>query len=129
MPLNILVVEDSSSMRALIASAVEELADSEAVQAADGFEALKLLPSRRFDVIITDVNMPSINGLEIVNFIQANETYRKIPIIIVTTEAAVADRDKGLALGAAAYITKPFDPEDLKTLVQRLARRPPRLAV
>lgn len=129
MPLRILVVEDSSSMRALIATTVEELTDSEVVQAANGFEALKLLPSRRFDVVITDINMPEINGLEIVNFIKANETYRKIPVIIVTTEAAAADRDKGLALGAAAYVTKPFEPEDLKAIVQQVARRPPRLTV
>ena len=70
----ILVVEDSSSMRSLIASTVEEIEGFEAVEAGNGFEALKILPSHRFDLIITDINMPNINGLEVINFVRKNAT-------------------------------------------------------
>ena len=120
MPKKILVVEDSSTMRSLIASTVEELAGYETVEAGSGFEALKALPAHRFDLIITDINMPDINGLEIIHFVKNNAAYKTIPLIIVTTEQSVEDQKKGLALGAAEYITKPFDPEHLKAIVKRI---------
>ncbi|HEY5594978.1 MAG TPA: response regulator [Nitrospiria bacterium] len=122
MPKKILVVEDSSTMRSLIASTVEELTGYEAVEAGNGFEALKALPAHRFDLIITDINMPDINGLEIIHFVKNNAEYKNIPLIVVTTEQGDADRKKGLALGAAEYITKPFDPERLKAIVKRITR-------
>ena len=120
MPKKVLVVEDSAAMRSLISSTVEELSGFETVEAGNGFEALKALPAHRFDLIITDINMPDINGLEIVNFVKNNSTYKNIPMIIVTTEQGDEDRKKGLALGAAEYITKPFDPEKLKTIVKKI---------
>ena len=116
----VLVVEDSSAMRSLIASTVEELKGYETVQAGNGFEALKTLPTQRFDLIITDINMPDINGLEIINFVKGNTSYKDIPLIIVTTEQGEADRKKGLALGAEEYITKPFDPEKLQAVIRRI---------
>ncbi|HET6465803.1 MAG TPA: response regulator [Nitrospiria bacterium] len=119
MPKKVLVVEDSAAMRSLISSTVEELSGYETVEAGNGFEALKALPAHRFDLIITDINMPDINGLEIVNFVKNNSAYKSIPMIIVTTEQGDEDRKKGLALGAAEYITKPFDPEKLKTIVKK----------
>ena len=116
----VLVVEDSSAMRSLIASTVEEIKGYETTEAGNGFEALKALPSERFDLIITDINMPDINGLEIIHFVRNNASYKDIPLIIVTTDQGEADRKKGLALGAQEYITKPFDPETLKAAVKRL---------
>lgn len=116
----ILVVEDSATMRSLIASTVEELTGYETVEAGNGFEALKALPLQRFDLIITDINMPDINGLEIIHFVKNNTEYKDIPMIIVTTEQGEEDRKKGLALGANEYITKPFDPEKLKSIVKRI---------
>ncbi|MBI3995376.1 MAG: response regulator [Nitrospirae bacterium] len=118
----VLVVEDSAAMRSLIASTVEELTGYETVEAGNGFEALKALPAHRFDLIITDINMPDINGLEIIHFVKGNAAYKEIPLIVVTTEQGEADRQKGLALGAAEYITKPFDPEKLKAVVKRITR-------
>ena len=118
----VLVVEDSAAMRSLIASTVEELTGYETVEAGNGFEALKALPGHRFDLIITDINMPDINGLEIIHFVKGNAAYKEIPLIIVTTEQGEADRKKGLALGASEYITKPFDPEKLKAAVKRITR-------
>ncbi len=122
MPKKILVVEDSSAMRSLIASTVEEIAGYETVEVGSGFEALKALPAHRFDLIITDINMPDINGLEIIHFVKNNAAYKNIPLIVVTTEQSEEDRKKGLALGAAEYITKPFDPERLKAIVKRVTK-------
>ncbi len=118
MALKVLVVEDSSIMRSLIATTVEEIRGAKVVEAKSGFEALRILPKEKFDLVITDINMPDINGLEIINFLKTNPNYEKIPIVIVTTEAGAEDRKKGLALGASEYITKPFKPEELKRVVE-----------
>lgn len=116
----VLVVDDSASMRSLLVSTLEEIDGIETVQASNGFEALKALPMQPFDLVLTDINMPEINGLEIVHFIKNNQTYRNIPLIIISTEHGQADIRKGLALGAQKYITKPFDPEQVKKTVREL---------
>ena len=85
----------------------------------NGFEALKALPQRRFDLIITDINMPDIHGLELVSFIKRNPCYSSIPLIIVSTERAAKDRERGLALGAEEYLVKPFDPAQLQSLAAK----------
>jgi len=116
----ILVVDDSATMRSMLMSIIEEIKDVELVEANNGFEALKALPQQSFDLIITDINMPEINGLEIVHFVKSNPAYQKIPLIIISTEHGQADIKKGLALGAQKYITKPFDPDQLKKTVKEL---------
>ena len=115
--LRILIVEDSPTMRALMASTLEELGDVKVTEAASGFEALSCLPRERFDLILTDINMPDINGLELVSFVKSNEAYRDVPLVIVSTEGAERDRSRGLELGADAYIVKPFDPGVLRDTV------------
>ena len=122
MATRVLVVEDSSAMRSLIATTVEEIPGIEIVEAGNGFDALRILPQQRIDLIITDINMPDINGLEIIHFVKNNPNYHKIPVVIVTTERGEEDRKKGLALGASEYITKPFNPEDLRQIVARLIK-------
>lgn len=109
-------------MRSLIASILEDLGDYEITEAASGFVALKILPGHTFDLIITDINMPDINGLELINFVKKHPTYKETPLIIVTTEKSAEDRKKGIALGANEYITKPFNPEDLQNAVKRLIK-------
>ncbi len=120
MAISILIVEDSSTMRSLIVSTLESLGDYEVVEAGSGFEALKILPGRRFDLIITDINMPDINGLELVNFVRSHPRYKETPLMIVSTEKSAEDREKGMALGANTYITKPFAAEALKAAVLQL---------
>ena len=111
----ILVVEDSPTMRAFLSAALEELDEPVKVTAlASGFEALRELPRQVFDLIVTDVNMPDINGLELVSFVKKSDTYRSIPLVIISTEGAERDREKGLSLGADAYLVKPFDPDELR---------------
>jgi two-component system chemotaxis response regulator CheY len=123
---SVLIVEDSATMRSLIASSLEDLETPiKIVEAESGFEALRFLPREDFDLVITDINMPDINGLELVSFIKNNEKYATIPLIIVSTEGSDRDRDKGLGLGADAYLIKPFEPEALRQIVaDLLAGRP-----
>ncbi len=121
---HILIVEDSETMRALLAATLEELGEPVKItEAASGFEALRCLPRESFDLILTDIYMPDINGLELVSFVNQNEAYKKIPLVIISTEGSERDRDKGLALGADAYLVKPFDPDELKRVAQELLAR------
>jgi two-component system chemotaxis response regulator CheY len=118
---NILIVEDSTTTRSLIKAVIEDLGDDfDAYEAQTGFEALKLLPSEPFDLIITDINMPDINGLELISFVKSNEAYSHIPMIIVSTERSEEDRKRGISLGADAYITKPFKAEELQKEIKRI---------
>jgi two-component system, chemotaxis family, chemotaxis protein CheY len=117
--LKILVVDDSSTTRGLITSAVEFIDGLEIFESKNGFEALKLLPHHHFNLIITDINMPDINGLELVSFIKKNQSYKHIPLIIITTEGSERDKEKGLSLGADEYLVKPFNPEELQRLVKK----------
>jgi len=121
----ILVVEDSGAMRALIGAALDELGEKvELDEAESGFAALRLLPRRSYDLIVTDINMPDINGLELVSFVKRDPRYRNTPLLIVSTEGSARDRDKGLALGASAYLVKPFSAEELRRLVLDLLPDP-----
>ena len=120
----ILIVEDSATMRSLLVASLEELdGPTKIVEAESGFEALRCLPREDFDLVVTDINMPDINGLELVSFIKGNEKYTEIPLIIVSTEGSERDRDKGLGLGADAYLVKPFDPDHLRQVVGDLLAR------
>jgi two-component system chemotaxis response regulator CheY len=119
MGLKVLIVEDSKASREFIAATVESISGVEALTTASGFEALKLLPRHRFDLIITDINMPDINGLELINFVKKNPNYRETPLFIITTEGREQDRDRGMALGASEYLVKPFNPQQLEGLLRR----------
>lgn len=116
---NILIVEDSPTMRAYISSAIEDYGNYEIYESATGFEALKLLPQIDFHLIVTDINMPDINGLELIRFVRKNQHYKDIPLIIISTEGTEMDRQKGMALGANEYLVKPFKPEDLQRIIKK----------
>ncbi len=114
----VLIVEDSAATRELLRAAVEVITEVEVHTAVSGFDALKVLPRHRFELIITDINMPDINGLELINFVKKNPHYRETPLFIVTTEGREQDRDRGLQLGANEYVVKPFEPAQLSELVR-----------
>ncbi len=120
MPLRVLVVEDSPGMRSFVRATLEEGGLAEVTEAANGFEALRLLPRERYDLVVTDINMPDIHGLELLSFMRKSEVHALTPVIIVSTEGAQRDRERGMALGANAYLTKPFDPEALRTTARRV---------
>jgi len=116
----ILVVEDSGTMRAFVrgALALIELGTEpvEVFEAETGFEALRLLPRGPWALVITDVNMPDINGLELLSFIRSSEHHKGTPVLLMSTQTSERDRDRGLKLGAAGYLAKPFSPERLREL-------------
>lgn len=115
----ILIVEDSATTRSLIRAVIDELGDYETVEAGSGFEALKMLPQQDYDLIVTDINMPDINGLELINFVRNNPRYHHLPIIIVSTERSEEDKKRGMALGATAYVTKPFKSSELQEIIKK----------
>ena len=117
----ILIAEDSSTMRALISAALEAMEEPcKITEAASGFEALAALPRDAFDLIVTDINMPDINGLELVSFAKNDPKFRDIPLVIVSTEGSERDRAKGMSLGANAYVVKPFQPDELRQIAEEL---------
>lgn len=116
----ILIVEDSPTIRSMIISTLDPMGEFAFTEAESGFEALKVLPRDKFDLVVTDINMPDINGLELVSFIKKNDAYKNIPLIIVSTEGSDYDIKKGLDLGANAYIVKPFNPQELQSTVMKL---------
>ena len=112
-------------MRAYVTTMVEQFPDVdevEIVEASSGFEALKMLPHHKFDAILTDINMPDINGLELVSFIKNHPVYRNIPIMVISTESTEEDRRRAAALGAEEYLVKPFEAEDLVEKLRKLLR-------
>ena len=117
-----LVVEDSPTMRGIIVSSLAMFPDVQPIEVTNGFEALKILPQQSFDIILTDINMPDINGLELLSFLKNHPQYRTIPVVIISTEKSDADRKRGLALGADDYLTKPFTPQDLQFIIKRLLK-------
>jgi two-component system chemotaxis response regulator CheY len=116
----ILIVEDSATTRALIRAVIDEIGEYETVEAESGFEALKMLPQQEYDLIVTDINMPDINGLELINFVRNNPRYNRLPIIIVSTERSEEDKKRGMALGATAYVTKPFKSSELQEIIKTI---------
>jgi len=119
-PMQALVVEDSPTMRQLICFALRRIKDLEVVEADDGVDGLKKLSAGKFNIIITDINMPVMDGLKLVSMVRNDETYADIPIVIITTEGAAEDRQRALSLGANAYITKPIQAPQVISCVKEL---------
>lgn len=118
----ILVVEDSPTMRQLIVFALKRLKGVTVVEANDGVDGLKKLSSDRFDLVMTDINMPVMDGLKLVSLIRNDATHKNVPIVVITTEGAQEDRDRALSLGANAFVTKPVQSASILKLVQELLR-------
>lgn len=118
--MHVLVVDDSSVMRTFVRATLEDELRAEVTEATSGFEALRVLPRGRFALVVVDVNMPDINGLELVAFIRKSPNHAEVPILMISTEASDADRQRGLSLGANAFLSKPFTPEELCAEVRGL---------
>ena len=117
-----LIIEDSPTMRQLIRFALNRIAGSQVVEASDGVDGLKKLSSHQVDLILTDINMPIMDGLKLVSLVRSNEAYNKVPIVIITTEGAKEDKERAMALGANAYITKPIQSAALLATVKDLLK-------
>jgi DNA-binding response OmpR family regulator len=105
---NVLIVDDSRAVRQLLKMVLQRQVDCNIIEAEDGQEAYEKLKSDSYDLLITDINMPRMNGLSLVGRVR-KELSLRIPIIIVTTMGHEEDRDAGLNLGADTYITKPIN--------------------
>jgi len=102
-----LVVDDSQAMRRSIVYALQRLGGVVCVEAGDGAEGLKKFTQGQFDLVVTDINMPLMDGLKLISHIRQSPEHQDIPIVVITTEAATADRERAMALGASAYLVKP----------------------
>ncbi len=120
--IRILIVDDSSAMRAFIMASLQELGDIDFFEAKTGFEALKELPKGNFNLVISDINMPDINGLELLNFIKKSDYYKDIPVLMISTETKEEDLKRALTLGANMYLTKPFTSSDIIGAVKKLIK-------
>lgn len=102
-----LVIDDSQAMRRSIIYALQRLGGVVCVEAADGAEGLKKFTQGQFDLVLTDINMPLMDGLKLISHIRQGSSQNNVPIVVITTEGAVADRERAMALGASAYLVKP----------------------
>jgi two-component system chemotaxis response regulator CheY len=93
-----------------------------ATEVQSGFEALRLLPREQFDLIVTDINMPDINGLELIRFVRKSERHASVPILIVSTQSSERDKQKVFELGANSFVAKPFKPDALIQAVAELTK-------
>ncbi|MDF1527265.1 MAG: response regulator [bacterium] len=105
---NILIVDDSITVRQLLKLILLKSLKCQITEAQDGLEAIEILQDAPFDLVITDINMPNMDGLSLVSKVRS-ELELKVPIIIITTMGKEEDRDKGLVLGADSSLTKPFN--------------------
>lgn len=115
-----LIVDDSSAVRAFVRASLEDAGFARVQEADTGFEALRLLTSNAFDVVIVDVNMPDINGLELLAFMNKSPRQQAACKILISTQVDGPDSKRGLELGADAYLSKPFDVAGLRALVSEL---------
>jgi two-component system chemotaxis response regulator CheY len=109
-------------MRQLIVFALHRLRELEVVEADDGVDAMRKLAASKFDIVVTDINMPIMDGLKLVKRIRSDDAHKDIPIIIITTEGSQEDRSRALALGANAYITKPIQAPQVIAKVKELLK-------
>lgn len=117
---NLLVVDDSATTRMLISLTLKKEGAYNIVEVADGREAVERLSTEPVDCVLTDINMPQMNGLDLIDYIRSRHREPQLPIIVITTRGEEASRDKGLAQGANAYLTKPISGPKLVSLVKEL---------
>ncbi|GAA0305921.1 response regulator [Psychrosphaera haliotis] len=117
----ILAVDDSASMRQMVGFTLKN-AGYDVTEAKDGQEALDVARDAEFDVIISDVNMPNMDGIELVRNLRTLPQFKFTPILMLTTESGTNKKGEGKAAGATGWIVKPFNPEQLLTVIKKVAR-------
>lgn len=117
-----LIVDDSPAMRRQLATALQRVPGLRAVEAGDGADAWRKLASGTFDILLTDINMPTLDGLKLISLVRAGGTHQRVPIVVITTEGAEADRRRALSLGADGYLVKPVQSTQVVDAVKLLLR-------
>jgi two-component system, chemotaxis family, chemotaxis protein CheY len=122
MAYNVLVVDDSQTMRKVIRKTVilSGFAMGDCWEAGDGQEALDVIQIHTVDLILSDLNMPKMNGLEMVKKLKEDESHRYIPVVLITTDGSQERLEEAQALGVKGYIQKPFHPEAIRDLLTRV---------
>ena len=120
----VLVVDDSPTMRQLIVFALNRIPGLQIDEAGDGVAALKKLSTAPFDLLMTDLNMPIMDGLKLVSLVRNDPQYKSMPVVIITTEGAQLDRERALAAGANAYISKPIQTARIIEVARQLLEAP-----
>lgn len=122
MSFNIMIVDDSSAMRAVIKKivSISGFQMDQCLEAGNGREAMEALSTNWVDVIISDINMPEVNGLELLDLLKKNDTLKEIPVIMVTTEGSKERMEEVYKRGAKGFIKKPFLPEDIKKILYQV---------
>ena len=118
-----LIVDDFSTMRRIVRNLLKEIGFSSVDEAEDGVIALQMLRSGKFDFVLTDVNMPNMNGLELLKAIKCDDKLKTLPVLMVTAEARKGDIILAAQQGAAGYIVKPFTRATLEEKVQKVLQR------
>jgi two-component system, chemotaxis family, chemotaxis protein CheY len=116
----ILLVDDSPTIRRMVSASLREIADVDFVEAGNGLEAIEKLALAPVALVILDLNMPDMHGLEVLKFLRGHQRYRALPVLVVTTRADETSRTAAMAAGATAYMTKPFVPRVLAAQVHAL---------
>ena len=118
-----LIVDDFSTMRRIVRGLLKELGYNNAEEAEDGVAALNLLKTTKFDFVVSDINMPNMNGFELLAAIKAEATLKHLPVLMVTAEARKEDIVRAAQDGAAGYIVKPFTKATLEEKVQKIMQK------
>ena len=118
--LHALVVDDSAAMRKQLGWALQRVFGMSPVEATDSADAWRKLSAGRYDIVITDINMPLMDGLKLISLVRAGGEHRFVPIIVITTEGAEADRTRAMALGASKYLVKPVQSQQVVEAVRDL---------
>jgi two-component system chemotaxis response regulator CheY len=118
--LKTLVVDDSPTIRRMVIASLRDVCDGGFVEAGSGLDALEQLALGPVGLIILDLNMPDMHGLEVLSFVRSHDRYRGIPVVVLTTRNDGASRTSVLDAGASLYLTKPFEPRGLATKVRTL---------
>ena len=111
-------------MRQLLVFALRRVPQLHVTEAEDGVDALRKLKHARYDLVITDINMPIMDGLKLIRHVRTDDVHRDVPVIVITTEGSTEDRERALALGANAYITKPIQAPQVIHTVKELVGSP-----
>jgi two-component system chemotaxis response regulator CheY len=117
-----LVVEDSPMMRQLLVFALSRVKNLRVTEADDGVDGLRKLAGNNYDIILTDINMPIMDGLKLVKRVRTDPVHKDTPIVVITTEGSDEDRQRAIALGANAYITKPIQAPQVIAKVKELLK-------
>ncbi len=122
MPLDLLIVDDSAAIRKILQRVLHqaEVPLGNVYEAGDGVEALAILKEKTVNLIFSDINMPNMDGIQFLSQLKANEAWRHVPVVMITTEGSQAKVMEAAQLGASGYLKKPFTPDQIKDKIAGL---------